>query len=109
MPEDSAGPRSVRICRPISLSAARGCCGTLFTVRYVKVLLGERLKHEHLDSQVGIDVVVAHESDHLAAGQLLDLAAHSHLHDSLPAPAQIQHDPFLPGVHESALAASEVV
>src|SRR5688572_6294103 len=63
-----------------------------------------RLEDEDLNREVGIDVVVAHEADHLAAGELLDLAADVGLHHRLPASAQIEHCPALARVAERPLS-----
>jgi len=52
-------------------------------------------------------VVVAHEADHLASGQLLDLADVV-LHDALPASAEIQHGVGLASVGERLLAARDL-
>src|SRR4051812_7176666 len=57
---NSAGARTVRMSHPSG-------------PRLVKRRLWERFEHEHLDGEVGVDVVVAHKADHLAAGQLFDL------------------------------------
>jgi hypothetical protein len=38
---------------------------------------GQRFEDEDLDGEVGVEMVLAHEADHLASGQLLDLAAES--------------------------------
>ena len=54
----------------------------------VGVRAGEWFQHEHLDGQIGVDVVVAHEPDHSASRQFLDLAADVLLHDPLPASAR---------------------
>src|SRR5579864_5576144 len=51
----------------------------------------ERLEDEHLDGDVRVDVVIAHETDHLASHQPLDLLAAAVAHHPLPAPAEIQH------------------
>src|SRR3954452_12576747 len=70
---------------------------------------GERFEHEDLDSEVGVEVVVAHEADHLASGELFDLPAELDAHDALPASAQIEHGLALAGVREALLAAREAV
>src|SRR5579862_5118253 len=49
------------------------------------------LKDEDLDRDIRVDVVVAHEADHLAGGQLLHFAAARLTHDLLPPSAQIEH------------------
>jgi hypothetical protein len=54
---------------------------------------GLRLEHEDLDREVRVEVVVAHEADHLASGELLALAAEVGLHDALPADAQVATSP----------------
>src|SRR3954463_12842622 len=54
-------------------------------------LRGERLEHEHFHGEVGIDVVVAHEADHLASRELFDRAAHVRFHHGLPAAPQVEH------------------
>ena len=52
---------------------------------YGLTLLGrQRFEHEDLDGEVGVEVVVAHEADHLASGQLLDLPGELDTHDPLP-------------------------
>src|SRR3954467_14586753 len=69
----------------------------------------QRREHEDLDRQIGVDVVVAHEADHLASGELLDLAADVGFHDALPASAQIEDSQALAGVRQRLLAAREAV
>jgi hypothetical protein len=68
-----------------------------------------RFKDEDLDSQVGVEVVVAHEADHLASGQLFYLPAELDAHDALPASAQVEHRLAFAGVGEVLLAAREAV
>ena len=50
-------------------------------------------------------MVVAHEADHLASGQLLDLVAEVDLHHTLPASAEIEHGGALAGVGQRLLSA----
>ena len=69
----------------------------------------ERLEDEHLDGDVGVDVVIAHEADDLAAGELLDLLAAAFAHHALPAPAQVEHGLTLAGCDEVALPTRERV
>src|ERR1700737_4100992 len=69
----------------------------------------ERLEHEYLDGEIGVDVIVAHESDDLPSSQLLDLATDIGFHYSLPPPAQVQYGLALAGVGERPLAAREAV
>src|SRR4051794_12274644 len=69
----------------------------------------EWLEYEHLDREVGVDVVVAHEADHLAPRQFLDLEAHALLHNVLPAAAQVEHSSALTGVGKRLLADGEAV
>src|SRR5947199_1314552 len=71
--------------------------------------IGERLEYEHLDRQVGVDVIVAHETDHFATGQLFDLAADVRLHDALPESAKIEHGCALAGICQRPLPAREAV
>jgi hypothetical protein len=66
-------------------------------------------EHEHLDSEVGIDVVIAHEADHPTSGQVFDLAAHLRLHHAPPASAQIEDGVAPARVGERLLAAREGV
>src|SRR5690348_10673670 len=77
--------------------------------RSVSVCAWQRLQHEHFDREVWVDVVIAHEADHLAASQLLNLAADVVLHDHLPTSAQIEHGLPLAGISERLLAACESV
>src|SRR3954447_13718462 len=83
-------------CRLLSLSSSR-------------VGLWEWFEYEHLDREVGVNVVVAHEADDLASGQLFDFAAHIHSHDRLPAAPEVEHDLTLTGGGERPFADSEAV
>lgn len=44
--------------------------GSTATVESSTAQVGERFEHGHFDGQVGVNVIVAHEPDHSAAGQL---------------------------------------
>jgi hypothetical protein len=55
----------------------------------------------------GIDVVITHETNHLAPSQLRDPTAAALTHDLLPEPAQTEHSITLTRLDQVALAASE--
>src|SRR4051794_18963962 len=76
---------------PVHQRTARGKLGSTSARRELPRAEGRRLEDEHLDGKVGVQVIVAHEADDLASGQLLDLTADISLHDALPAPPQIEH------------------
>src|SRR4051794_3787074 len=96
--------------RRVSYSTQRGSSfGASSPPPLVRRRLWQWFKYEHLDGEVGVDVVVAHKADYLAARQLFDLAAHVYLHDGLPAPAEIEHGLTLPGVGQRLFADREAV
>jgi site-specific recombinase XerC len=43
----------------------------------VRVRSRERFQHEHFDGPVGVDVVIAHEADHLASRELAGFRPHA--------------------------------
>src|SRR4051794_23060074 len=71
--------------------------------------LGQWFENEYLDCEIGIDVVVAHEADDLAAGQLLDLAADVDFHDALPAAPEVKHRAAFAGIRQRPLTDGQAV
>jgi hypothetical protein len=60
-------------------------------LRLVGCRVGLRLEHERLDREVGVDVVVAHERDHLARSDSLNRLNGVVAHQPLEGAALIEH------------------
>jgi hypothetical protein len=72
-------------------------------------LVAVRLEHEHFDGHVRVDVVVAHEGDHLAVELVLDQADEVVAHHRLIVVAQLEDPRGLSGLDQPALPPREDV
>ena len=78
-------------------------------VRSPGPLAGLGREHEGLSGQVRVDVLIAHERDHLAAGRLFDEGDEVLAHYLLKAPAHVYHDIGLALVDEPVLGLGQRV
>jgi hypothetical protein len=73
----------------------------------VGTVAGEGLEDEHLDGEVGVDVVVAHERDDSSPCELLHGGDRVGLHRVLKCASAVLHDLVLAVLHEGLLAFGE--